>query len=92
MTSARSISYQWDIPAMFKAAGGPAKLVQLLAENQIEPPRDKAIVYKWSSRAEIPARWLPTIVYLLLKTKAAQLHEIMVEAPHADATFRRTNK
>jgi len=91
MTKPQSISYQWDAPAMFKVVGGPAKLLQLLGENQIAPPRDKTVVYKWSSRGEIPARWLPTIVYLILKAKLAPLHEIMSTAGHPDENFRRTN-
>jgi hypothetical protein len=62
----------WDSEAMFIAAGGCAALRQLLADNQFPTPQIDT-VYMWRARRQIPHRWVPMVLYSLLKTNKSKL-------------------
>lgn len=83
-------SLAWDHEAIIKAAGGPTALARLLEKHGIVPPANMNTVFQWSSRGEIPARWLPNCVYVVLAERKAPFNELLLKTDHADSRFRKT--
>lgn len=81
-------SLSWDAKAIIKAAGGPTALRRLLRKHGIEPPRLANTVFQWSSRGEIPARWIPNVIYVILAERLAPFNELLVQTDHVDEGYR----
>lgn len=79
----------WDHEAIIRVAGGPASLRDLLKANNIAPPAGENTLYKWASRGQIPARWLATCVYVVLKERKPPFAELLIKSQHPDATYRK---
>lgn len=65
----------WDSEAMFVAAGGAAALRQLLKDHAFPTPQIDT-VYMWRARKQIPHRWVPMVIYAILKSNKAKLSEL----------------
>jgi hypothetical protein len=72
---ATPVMYEWDVDEIFKRAGGPQRLVDMLARANFHLPV-LSTVYAWKARASIPADWLAPIVYVLLRDGVG-IHEMM---------------
>jgi len=60
------MNIQWDYPEMIQRAGGPTALVKLLEKHGYPTPVVDT-VHVWKARKRVPARWVPSVVYVLAK-------------------------
>jgi hypothetical protein len=67
----------WNADALLDAAGGAAELRGLLSKYKFPLPLPET-VYMWRSRGRVPQRWIPTILYVLLREKRITLATALV--------------
>ncbi|MDR3472217.1 MAG: hypothetical protein P4M09_11070 [Devosia sp.] len=69
----------WNAEEFFVAAGGTAALAHILTKHGFRPPPTETL-YVWRSRGQIPHKWVPSCVYVLLKEQRAKLAKLLASA------------
>lgn len=67
----------WNADAILDAAGGAAELRALLDKHRFPVPTADT-VYMWRNRGKVPQRWIPTILYVLIKEQRITLSSALV--------------
>jgi len=67
-----------DVPYIFRAAGGPIGVLNLLREAHPETKLSYATVQMWSHRAAIPSAWIAPLLAILTQ-KGHTLEQLLVE-------------
>ena len=75
---------------MFVAAGGGAKLSRLLRDEGFPVPQTKT-TYMWRARGRIPHKWVPMVVFALLKQDKARLSGLLRKMTGDPADLSRDN-
>lgn len=73
----------WNTVAILEKAGGSAAAIRELLISQNFPAPNELTVYQWKHRRMVPQRWVPTIVYAILRAKKAKLSELLVRVTPA---------
>lgn len=67
-----------DVPYVFRVAGGPSGVRNLLLEAYPEAALTYSTVQMWSHRAAIPGAWIAPLLCLLTR-KGHKLEQLLVD-------------